>query len=83
MGSLRSSSLTPFAPVVLTSPVFVLAAAPLSPTHPHRDRTSRLPSLVGGPSLRSGPPTPSHGHLAAADGGRSEARATAVLFKYL
>ncbi len=44
----------------------------------HSDHASRLPSLVGGPPLCYGPPTPSRTLLAAAEGGRSEARATAV-----
>ena len=33
---------------VLAAPCFVLTPAPLSPTPPHRDRTSRLPNLVTG-----------------------------------
>jgi len=40
-------------------------------------RTSRLPSLVGHSPLRFEWPTPSHALLAAAKGGRSQARATA------
>jgi hypothetical protein len=49
-----------------------LAVITMSPTRPRPHRASRLPSLVGGPSLRSGPPTPSRVRLAAF--GRSSAR---------
>ena len=45
---------------------------------PHSNRTSRLPSLVDRSSLRSDRSTPSRVLLAAAEGGRSQARATAV-----
>lgn len=72
MGSLRSSSLTSFAPVVLASPVFALAAAPLSPariaTAPHASPASSLPSVA----------TPSRVRLATS--GRSPARATAFVY---
>ncbi|WP_233125190.1 hypothetical protein, partial [Halorubrum sp. SD683] len=38
--------------------------APAASPAPHSDRASHLPSLVGGPPLRSGPPTPSRVLLA-------------------
>jgi hypothetical protein len=73
MASLRSSSLTPFAPAVLASPVFVLAAAPLSPIRPHSDRTSRLPSLA----VRALRALTASLARSFAPFGRSQARATA------
>jgi len=82
MGSLRSSSLTSFAPVVLASPVFVLATAPLSPT-PYRPTPPRTAPRLTPPqprrSLRAPygrPPLTASlaGWLAAAEGGRSQAR---------
>ena len=65
MHSLRSSSLTPFAPAVLASRVFVLPAAP-SNSAPHSDRTSPLPSLAahGSRLRRSRSPRPSRVLLA-------------------
>ncbi|CDK39823.1 hypothetical protein BN903_64 [Halorubrum sp. AJ67] len=59
MRSLRSSSLTPFAPAVLASHVFALAAAPLSPTS-HSTSPSPASSLAPSASLRE-PATPSRG----------------------
>ena len=57
--SLRSSSLASLVPAVLTSPAPASRLPLRVPPGTAQHRTSPLPSLVGSPPLRFGPPTPS------------------------